>query len=80
MTSTKVMKASRLMASMKVSKLAEMTHERRLPCEGPPLLRRLKIIPRQRRTYRRRLSRLMPPLLRRCECLRADSFLKGWFM
>jgi hypothetical protein len=40
------MKASMLITSMNVSKLVEMTHKWRLPCEGRPLLRRVKIIPR----------------------------------
>jgi hypothetical protein len=71
------MKASRLITSMKALRLAEVTHKWRLPHEGPPLLRMLKIIPRLRRVHPWRLSWLKLPLLRRCECLRVDSFLKG---
>jgi hypothetical protein len=51
-----MMKASKLITSMRASKLAEMAHKQRLLREGPLLLRRLNIIPRRRQTYRWRLS------------------------
>jgi hypothetical protein len=64
LTSLRVMEALKVITLMRASKL----------------LRRLWITLRQRLTYRRGLSPLMQPLLWRCECLRANSFLNGWFL
>jgi hypothetical protein len=74
LTRPKVLKMSKVLTSMRVSRLVEMAHEWRFLREGPPLLKRLVMMPRQRRTYQRKLSRLMQSLLQRCECLRVDSF------
>jgi hypothetical protein len=48
LTRPKVMKTSKVITSMRASRLAEMGRKQRLMREGPPLLRWLTIIPRQR--------------------------------
>jgi hypothetical protein len=48
LTSPKLMKASKVVTSMRASRLPEMACKRRLLHEGPPLLRWLGIMPRQR--------------------------------
>jgi hypothetical protein len=55
-TSLEVMKASEVSPSTRAWRRVETVRERRFLREGPPLLRRLVMIPRQRQTYRRRLS------------------------